>query len=371
MTCFLDNYGACLQAYALTKAIQSVGFDCEILQYVEPQGYYKRGLAEWVKDSLIYNKLRCLSPAYRRSYLCGKIKRKAFQAFRKQYLPISAQRYDSFESLKSANAAYDYFVCGSDQIWNPSFYDGNNRAYFLDFAEPQKKRIAYAPSIGLDQIPDSFAKQFGELANKFDAISVREARGVEIVRELSGREAMLVLDPTLLLNGDQWMMLLNEKRMIEDKYIFCYFFGGHAEYNQVINRLTSLTGLKVVTIPFSEPHMTNSYMKVYSAGPLDFLNLIRNAEYVVTDSFHATAFSILFSRRFFTLPRFKKTEKNSMNSRIYSLLNLMGLQDRLLDYSQFDSFHHDSEIDYPAVYSKIARMRESSFDFLKGALECQ
>lgn len=371
MTCFLDNYGACLQAYALTKAIQSIGLDCEILQYVEPQGYHKGGLVERVKDSAIYNKIRCCSPNYRRSFLCGKIKRKAFRAFRRQYLPISARRYDSFEQLRKANADYDMFVCGSDQIWNPSFYNGNNRAYFLDFAEPQKKKIAYAPSIGVDKISDAFAKQFGELVNKIDAISVREMRGVEIVRELSGREATLVLDPTLLLKGDQWISLLNEKRVIEEKYILCYLFGEHAEYKQVIDRLARMTNLKVVIIPFCEYHLTNNYTKVYAAGPLDFLNLIKNAEYVVTDSFHATVFSLLFTRRFFTLPRFKRNEKNSMNSRIYSLLNLVGLQDRLLDYSQIDSFDIDASIDYPSVQAKLEQMRKSSFDFLKGALECR
>lgn len=130
MTCFLDNYGACLQAYALSHVIESLGYDCEILQYIEPEGYFEPNVKYRLKSTVIYNAFRCLSASYRSAYLCEKVKRKAFERFRKKYLKISDKKYRSFEELKEANQYYDMFVCGSDQIWNPSFYNGNNRATF-------------------------------------------------------------------------------------------------------------------------------------------------------------------------------------------------------------------------------------------------
>lgn len=204
-----------------------------------------------------------------------------------------------------------------------------------------------------------------------DYLSVRESTGVEIIKELSGRDAKHVLDPTLLLDGEKWSAILSDHRLIRKPYIFCYLFGDHEEYDTAIQRLRYISGseLDVVIIPFSETHLNNTYTKVYDACPLEFLNLIRNAEYVITDSFHATVFSILFSRQFFTLPRFKKNQANSMNSRIYSLLNAVGAQERIIEYSQVDSFIHDKMIDFGAIHSKIAAMRNSSIEYLKGALE--
>lgn len=370
MTCFLDNYGACLQAYALSTTIDSLGYDCEILQYIEPEGYFEPSVSNYLKNTCIYNKLRSISPSYKNAYLCEKIKRKSFDRFRKKYLNISEKKYHCFDELKSANKDYDMFVCGSDQIWNPTFYGGNNKAYFLSFAEKGKKKISYAPSIGLDKIPDQYAKDFSDLVRYLDNISVRESNAVDIVKELSGCDAKHVLDPTLLLNGEQWSEIVGEKRIVKNPYIFCYLFGNHDEYDVAIEHLREISGgLEVVIVPFCERHLKNPYTKIYDAGPLEFLNLIKNAQYVITDSFHATVFSILFSRPFFTLPRFKENQKNSMNSRIYSLLDAVGAQDRLIDYSQVNSFRADGDIDYVAVHSNLTSMRKSSLEYLKGALE--
>lgn len=372
MTCFLDNYGACLQAYALSKTIQSLGYNCQLLQYIEPEGYFKPGLCQFIKNTSIYNGLRCvLSRSYKNSFLCEKIKRKSFVRFRKKYLNISKQIYRSFDELKEANQYYDIFVCGSDQIWNPSFYGGNNKAYFLNFAEKDKRKIAYAPSIGLERIPDAYAKDFVELIRCLDYLSVRESNAVNIIKELSGRDAAHVLDPTLLLDGDKWsdILIKQKERIVPNKYILCYLFGCHDEYDAAIEHLRKITGLSVVMIPFCEKHLHDDYQKIYDAGPLEFLNLIKNAELVITDSFHATVFSILFSKLFFTLPRFKKDQQNSMNSRIYSLLDSVGIRERIIDYSQVSSFEIDNDIDYSAVHSKLANMRGASLKYLKGALE--
>ena len=369
-TCFLDNYGACLQAYALSGVIASLGHECEILQYIEPQGYFEPTLVGRIKNTRLYNKIRSLSRSYKNAYLCEKVKRNSFVKFRKKHLNISKRKYRSVEELKEANKYYDAFVCGSDQIWNPSFYGGNNKAYFLHFAEKGKRKIAYAPSIGLDKIPEQYAEDFSRLVNDLDYLSVREASATRIVKELSGRDAVHVLDPTLLLDAEKWSSIVNEKRLIQKPYIFCYLFGNHDEYAVAIEHLRKVTGgLDVVIVPFQKKHLNMPYTKIYDAGPSEFLNLIKNADYVLTDSFHATVFSILFSRPFFTLPRFKKDEKNSMNSRIYSLLDSVGAQDRLIDYAQFDSFSADGQIDYAVIHDKLNSLRQASLSYLEGALE--
>lgn len=221
----------------------------------------------------------------------------------------------------------------------------------------------------MEKIPNEFADDFSELVNYLEYISVREANAVQIIKELSGREAKHVLDPTLLLDGEVWLKIMSDKKIVKDNYIFCYLFGSHDEYDVAIEHLREISGERVIIVPFCKKHLNNDYKKVYHAGPLEFLSLIKNAQYIITDSFHATVFSILFSKPFFTLPRFKANQKNSMNSRIYSLLDALGLQERLINYEQVDSFPIGREIDYASVHAKLGNMRKESLEYLKCALE--
>lgn len=369
MTCFLDNYGACLQAYALMNVINNLGYRCEIIRYTEPEGYFENSIENRIKTSKAYNTVRCMiSSNYKKAYLCEKVRRKTFEKFRKKYLKFSAKEYKTFHELKETNEIYDIFVCGSDQIWNPTFYNGNNRAYFLDFVHQAKKKIAYAPSIGLSEFPEEYATDFARLIGRLDYVSVRESTGVNIIREVSGVEACHVLDPTLLMTGEQWNDLVSEDRIEEEKYIFCYLFGKHEEYTTAIQRLCEETGYKAVIIPFSEENLSDNYTKIYRAGPKEFLNLIKNAEYILTDSFHATVFSILFSKPFFSLHRFKTGEKNSMNSRLKSLLDIVGLSNRFIKCSDVSNFEINQDIDYENVHLRLNNVRENSLKYLQGAL---
>lgn len=371
MTCFLDNYGACLQAYALQHTIIDKGYHCEIVKYTEPVGYYSKNLKETLKNSTIYNIARCLiSKKYKTTYKFEKIRRKNFEKFRNHSLIFSEKTYPKYSTLKPA-PKYDIFVCGSDQIWNPTFYDKCNPAYYLDFVPDNVPKISYAPSIGLSDIPQEYVFDFSKYLKRFDAISVREKNGVELIERYTGEKAKWVLDPTMLLEGKEWSELIPEKKVYNKPYIFCYLFGRQEYYSDAIERLQKETGLDVVIIPFSERDLNKKYHQVCKAGPIEFLSLIKNAQYVLTDSFHATVFSILFKVSFFTLLRNNDNDVNSMNSRVYSLLSMLDLEDRFLNKDMVQSFKISGVDNFDKAYKTLNDMRKESISFLTNSLEIQ
>lgn len=366
-TCFLDNYGACLQAYALSNTITSLGMECTILNYTELEGYYGDSIAERVKNSTLYNTVRCLlDKKYRKTFKLGKIRRPNFQSFRKKYLPLSTEAYNEHSDL--SDKGFDAVVCGSDQIWNPTFYGACNPFYYLSFVPNGVSKIAYAPSIGLSDIPECYTDDFKKYLSDFKAISVRENNAVELVKKYADKEAKWVLDPTMLLDGSAWSKLIDNK-IIEKPYIFCYLFGTQDYYKDAIENIRNKTGLEVVIIPFSERDLTNEYTKIYKAGPIEFLSLIKNAEYVLTDSFHATVFSLLFERPFYTLLRDNDNEEKSMNSRIHSLLSMVDKQERCVLKRNVSGFKIEPILDYECVRSRLKHLRDDSINFLQNALE--
>lgn len=366
-TCFLDNYGACLQAYALSNTITSLGMECTILNYTELEGYYGDSIAERVKNSTLYNTVRCLlDKKYRKTFKLGKIRRPNFQSFRKKYLPLSTEAYNEHSDL--SDKGFDAVVCGSDQIWNPTFYGACNPFYYLSFVPNGVSKIAYAPSIGLSDIPECYTDDFKKYLSDFKAISVRENNAVELVKKYADKEAKWVLDPTMLLDGSAWSKLIDNK-IIEKPYIFCYLFGTQDYYKDAIENIRNKTGLEVVIIPFSERDLTNEYTKIYKAGPIEFLSLIKNAEYVLTDSFHATVFSLLFERPFYTLLRDNDNEEKSMNSRIHSLLSMLDKQERCVLKRNVSGFKIEPILDYECVRSRLKHLRDDSINFLQNALE--
>lgn len=367
-TCFLDNYGACLQAFALQNKIEELGnFQCEIIRYTEPTGYFHKNMKNVVTDSPLYNRFRALfSPKYRENYLCGKVRRSKFEMFRKQYLHFSAKEYPTTEAVYQETFDYDCFVAGSDQIWNPTFYGRCNPVYYLGFVKETVPKISYAPSIGVSDIPEECRDEFRRYLSSFQAISVRESTAVELVNQYAGRDATWVVDPTMLLTGEEWSGYVRENQR-KRPYLFCYLFGPQESYKTTIQYFREKTGLDVVIIPFSSRDMDASYSKVYDADPLDFISLIKHAAYVLTDSFHATVFSILFQKDFYTLLRDQDSNTKSMNSRVYSLLKLVGKEDRCIRGGD-DAFEISRIEDYAEMLSRLDALRQESLVYLKNSL---
>ena len=370
VTCFLDNYGACLQAFALFTSIKKLGYECEIIRYTEPQGYARRSLQDFVRYNRGINWLRgALNTEYKKNYLMIRKKHYSCRRFRKRFLSFSKTEYRSIRDFSQIANRYDAFVCGSDQIWNPTFYGRCNPVYYLHFALG-KKKIAYAPSIGLSDIPKEYREDFSDYIGEIDCLSVREDKGVELIKKYANRDAAHVVDPTLLFSGSEWQAMLPIKPYWSQnrKYIFCYLFGGKASYAVAIRHLQEETGCEVVTIPFSERELRPEFHPICDAGPAEFLSLIRHAECVLTDSFHASVFSIQFHKPFFVLARDADTNVNGMNLRLYSLLKSTGLNERMIPEDEYDSFDVNRSISFENVEQTLAILRQDSIAYLKKSL---
>ena len=353
-----------MQAYALQNVIRSMGYDVEIVKYTEPNGYYSATIKN---SSYIVDYVRCLyNKRFRKLFFSGSYRASAFNKFRKQYLTFSSKEYQNSDEL-SLITGYDEFVCGSDQIWNPLFYDKCNPVYYLSFVKPDTPKIAYAPSIGLDDIPEKYRSSFKEYVERLDFISVREKRGVELVERYTKRQAKLVLDPTLLMDGQAWSRITQDRKN-RRPYIFCYLFGNHDYYMDVINRVKEQTGCDVYVIPVHERDFDKSFHQVKHGGPIEFLSMIKNAEYVLTDSFHATVFSLLFNTSFYTMLRNANDEVDSMNSRLYSLLSLVGKRERLLTKEDALELSVAKVNDFELVNQRLDGLRKDSLTYLSNAL---
>ncbi len=359
-TCFIDNYGACLQAYALQTKIEESGCDCKIIKYTQPAGYGRR---TWRYNSLLLS----LASFLKKDLRIHHGNKPKFEKFRKKYLKFT-KKYESSDSLYNFDLGLDAYVCGSDQIWNPLLFKGNDPIYMLDFVPNGKKRIAYAPSIGLSEFPKQYIEDFKNKINQFDYISVRESAGKDIAQPLTDKEVKVVLDPTLLLNGNEWSKLASEVK-IDRPYIFCYIFGDRHYIGEFVEYVKKETGLNVVCIPYTKREKESDYIKVYDAGPCEFLWLIKNAKFVITDSFHATAFSINFNTPFYSLLRNEDSDKINMNSRIFSILKLVGLEERMVAEDVKYPFDIKTDIDFSNANKCLDEKRRCDFGDLKKQLE--
>ena len=214
---------------------------------------------------------------------------------------------------------------------------------------------------------------YKKFLERINYISVREKNACKLVEDLSSRKAELVCDPTLLLDKNEWMEIQQEPPIIEGNYILCYFLGKNIEHRKFAERLKEKTGYKIVSLNHSDEYVKYSDKFAdetpYDIGPGEFVNLIRNAKYVCTDSFHGTVFSLINQVEFFTFERFSsKNSKVSTNSRIYSLLELVNLKDRLLKGNENVEEIFNKKINFGEVNQKIEKFRESSRNFLKNAL---
>ena len=250
---------------------------------------------------------------------------------------------------------YDYFVVGSDQVWNPHYDFVAGRCDFLTFARDDKK-ISYAASFGVSKIPLERKEEYAKNLRKFKAISVREKQGIEIVKELTGRNATLVLDPTLMLDENEWKKVEKKPNCCpKNKYIFVYALGDKSDqFKMTIEH-------KQVKYEIFDVRLVQKNGKELPIGPSEFLYLIRNSEMVLTDSFHATVFSIIFHKKFITFNR----PGLNMNSRIESLAELLGVKNRLTKYGNLDC---EAEVNYENIDKILKEERRKSIEFLKVAL---
>ena len=290
----IHHYGALLQAAATERAVESLGWDCEIVDYYVNQdnALFRRptGLGSAAHDAHTALHYGALSERYRR-----------FEQFSRERLHISARHYRSWDELAAGALPYDVLLSGSDQIWNPKIFpDGRfDPVFFGTFS--QKRRIAYAPSFGIPAIPEGMQAELKGYLEGFSHLSARERQGCAIIADTSGREAAEVLDPTLLLTAEQWAAMANHPADYPaGGYILCYCISAPGALTPYVECLAAETGLPVVQLCGIRRRVHPKARQILDAGPAEFLSLFRNAAYVVTNSFHGTVFSVQFHRPFFT-----------------------------------------------------------------------
>lgn len=352
------NHGAALQAYALQCYCKSLGYDYTIIDY-KPD--YLSGHFDFTR----INNPKFDKPIIKQLYLLAKLperlkalpKKKKFDKFKSQYLNISNFRYTNNEDLKNNVYKADIYIAGSDQIWNTLLKNGNDSSFYLDFVGNRGRKISYAASFATDEIhnnAEDFVKK--ELKN-FDAISVRETSGQQLLSRL-GFSGEVVLDPVFLINPVQWDSMIENKNLKKCEYILVYDFDRSEEIESIALELQQEFKFKIFSIsPSKLKYADKNFVNI---GPLQFLWLIKNASYVISNSFHATAFSIIFEKEFYVVNR-----KVHINTRMRDFLSQLSLSDRIICHI------NDMElgnINYKVVLPKLQFLIEQSKNFLKNQL---
>ncbi len=365
------NYGSIFQAYALQEVCRIFGNEVEIIDYNFPNIWHiGRNTLEASKQesSLTQNTPRwkqlLLKLFFAYPLYC---QHRAISKFVSEYENLSKKTFDSPDSLCELKDTYDICIVGSDQVWNPRFCKCDP-AFFLTFASDKCVKAAYASSFGVHRIDDiAIRKDYAEWLGRFSYISVREKSGIDIVKSMTGQECSHVVDPTLLLNAEQWNKIAGPQRLVKKKYILCYFlnytFDAFPRVNEIADYISQSTGWEIVYVA-RPPYRLRSPHTTFRVGasPAEFLSLIRDAELVLTTSFHGAAFSVNFSKPLYAVVE----NKLAADSRLLSLLESVGLLHRALALN--DELPRKEEFmncDYSVANCRLNAMREESMEYLK------
>ncbi len=366
----LKNYGSVLQVYALVDAVKSLGYDsCVVWESgnisrnfdFRPNKIIKTLIKLITHPKLIYGTLKTIKEVQHKEIdpqvvnrFDGFVNKNFEQNF---YLPKDLKRVAQGDE-------YYKFICGSDQIWcsTTTYVDP---LMYLRFA-PKNKRIAYAPSLGRDYIPSYNRREMKRYINGIPFVSVREADGQRLIKELTGRDVPVVLDPTLLPDKSVWATLKNEACVPKEKYVLAYFLDAPSKsVNDNIIGFSKDNNLKIVNIGQLLSDLPSELIcDVESCGPAEFLALVENAEAVITDSYHGMLFSMIFERRFWSVER--NYQQFDQSSRQLTVLSYLGLTSR---YMKNDYNFTLDEIDYDCVNEKLSLLKKQSLDFLENSIK--
>ena len=368
------NMGSTLQAYAMFKMLNKQGHDVKILNYDEYARFFM-----WRVKPFVFKTLKRIPLIPRISFIKKRFplerifaQQAKFEQFEARYFPLTEKKYRNSQELKETLGSYDAYVCGSDQIWSPMMFDPT---FFLDFAteQPGIKTVAYAPSLGVTSV-ESLSKDAVALIKRIPDISCREKEGANVLSEIVGHPVPTVLDPTLMLNKEDWDAVKSRESLTNKKdYILTYFLHTRSYKDNIphhlIDTLKKQTGLDVVNLQmYNMEEIIAADEQIYDAGPADFITLISGAKYVVTNSFHCCVFSSIFSKRFFVFEKYRKdSDVDNQNPRLYNLLEAVNRKEALIK-------DENAPIDlsfYPAKDNRtesFMEKRDISMEFIKHSL---
>lgn len=371
------NYGGALQAYALCRVLNSMGYVCEQLD-IDFTGKFvnlnrkKSRFSRFLKPvKLLYAqflKFKCRKMIHQQKDT-QKLWEKAFYDFTYHKIPHSKRQYNQ-KNVAECVRDYDVFIVGSDQVWNPLWY---YEPFFLTFVPEGKKKISYAASISQAQLSDQVKEIYAAHLKTFDAVSVREYQSVELLTEFLNMRVEQVLDPTLLLAKNAWLELVSE-RMIDSPYVLCYFLGNDGNMRQLAKQYAKqtkkiLVNIKNATAILHTNDIQYGDIALDAPSPDEFLSLIKFADVVFTDSFHACVFSIIFEKQFWSFSRF---EFKDMSSRMETLMQLFGLEKRYLgsaDMTLLNGMLEASDIDYALPQNVYEEKKQASYDYLRRSID--
>ncbi|RID84741.1 polysaccharide pyruvyl transferase family protein [Peribacillus asahii] len=362
---YATNYGAVLQAYATQTWLIKQGIDAHIINYVpflQEAAYLPREQERKCLVDFRKNPIKSIARWSRYKLLIEKDytkKRNKFNEFIEKELRLTIK----INNINELNVNFSAYICGSDQIWNPEITNGFDSTYFGGVLDNHIKNISYAASVGDVEVINRKAKKkaFFELLRNFDSIAVREKSLADYISNESDMCPTVTLDPTLLLECSDYDKITIEPQNQKNNYLLIYQLARNPKAIEVANKVAKERKLKIIEvcgIPYNRPHSKDI---ICNAGPSELLGLIKNASYIVTNSFHGTALSIIYRKDFNSIL------SRSRNSRIVDLLNSLELQHRII--TDQDDIFNSEQIDYSKPLSILEEKRAQSMDYLINALE--
>ena len=351
------NYGASLQCAALSRYMTSFGHDVEVINYLPDYVMNKKSVLKEFKKA---HSLRGIIKGFAYLSKAGTIrsKDKKYTDFLERNIRLT-NPYHSYDDILSDVPQADLYICGSDQIWNPSLTgDSLDKAFFLNFVSEGKSRVAYGASVGeLDF--EKHRDELKKLTAGFKSISVREKTVSEKLSSVIGRNVNVVLDPTLLLNKDDYRSMELPCNVPSGKYLLLYNIQNSDLTISTAKKIAAEKNLEIVDISANPFQKIKGTTRMLNIGPGEFLTLYRNADYVITNSFHGTVFSIVYEKNF------NSVLHTTRGGRIRDLLSSLDLSDQIISESQNDIF---SDVDYASVRNKLDILKENSLYFINSCI---
>ena len=358
-----DNYGQLLQCYALQKYLRDLGHEAFLIRYFpdtdiphQPTPIIKR-IYKAFNPKKLYNFIKVKIQRKKRENERQKNDRQ-FECFRQKYIVQTPIQYSTLKELQDTPPQADVYIVGSDQVWNYYCQFKNTlHAYFLDFGAENTKRISYAASWGRSSISDDEISEITPLLKRFDYVSVREENGIELCKKCGYNTSEWVPDPTFLLLATTYRNLYHENtiRKIGKKYMLLYMLGNECNFAiQAVYDFAEKKNLEVIFVTGNS--LTDDCHKQYYVTIPEWLYLVDNAEFVITNSFHCGVFSVIFHKQFGIVPLSGKVIE--MNTRITSLFELCGIENRFItnnDFSVLDKKYRIKDISFSEKFSKLLK----------------
>lgn len=369
-----DNYGQVLQCFALQQQLIKLRHKPFLIKYVPLQKTVQTSIAEklWklIQIYPIFLKLRKMQKAKQAKAFTLKNRQRKFDEFRVKHIITNGVIYHGLSDIQNNPPDSDCYICGSDQVWSMLLNNDENQAFYLNFGDKDTKRIAYAASFGRDVYPMELNGKLHDMLVKFDAVSVREKSGIGICKKV-GIQAVDVLDPTLLLSMKEYVQII-EKPSVREKYFYTYFLNITSEkdlYWEALLDYANQYGFKSISTTssgyFIGKEICSNTEYVYATIP-QWLGYIQNAEFVATTSFHGVVFCLIMHTNFIYFP-LKGTHSRG-NSRVVSLLDYLGLHEKIFDGNMTIKQCIERPIDWNKVRAKLNIRKNDSINFLENCL---